>query len=152
MGPLAPGSRGSGSLSLGSRGEGRLLRTRVLRPRWLTVAWILWAAAWLALPAPAAGAPLPPARAVASDGVAGTFTPPAVEVAALRPALVAQGLTAADADLVLARLTPAERAELAQRVGELTVGGDGGLLVIVLILVLAILLYLPMAGRMQGWW
>jgi hypothetical protein len=84
--------------------------------------------------------------------VAGDSAPPAVEGAALREALVAQGLTAADAELVLARLTPAERAELAQRAGELGVGGDGGLWVIVLILVLAILLYLPMAGRMQGWW
>jgi hypothetical protein len=83
--------------------------------------------------------------------VAGGPAPAAVE-GALRPALVAQGLTAAEADLVLARLTPAERAELAQRVGELAVGGDGGLLVIALILVVAILLYLPMAGRMQGWW
>jgi hypothetical protein len=73
--------------------------------------------------------------------------------AALREALVARGLTPADAELVLARLTPAERAELARRAGELAVGGDPSLLLIVgLILLAAILLYLPMAGRMQGWW
>ena len=125
-----------------------MLRTRVLRPRWLTVVLVLWVAAWLALPAPAEGAPLPPARASTADGTTGS----AVEVAALRQALVGQGLTPADAELVLARLTPAERAELAQRAGELAVGGDGTLLIIGLILLVAILLYLPMAGRMQGWW
>lgn len=123
-----------------------MLRTRVLRPRWLTAALVVWAAAWVSLPAPAAGAPLPPARA--SDVAAGS----AVELAALRQALVAQGLTPVDAELVLARLTPAEQAELAQRAGELAVGGDGTLLIIGLILLVAILLYLPMAGRMQGWW
>jgi hypothetical protein len=71
----------------------------------------------------------------------------------LRDALLAQGLTPADADLVLARLTPAERAELAQRAGELGAGADPSLvLIVVAILVAAILLYLPLAGRMQGWW
>lgn len=126
-----------------------MLRTRVLRPRWLTVALILWAAAWLSLPAPADGGPLPPARASTGDGAAGS----AVEMATLREALVAQGLTPADAELVLARLTPAERTELAQRADELAVGGDPSLLLIVgIVLLVAILLYLPMAGRMQGWW
>jgi hypothetical protein len=125
-----------------------MLRTRVLRPRWLTVALVLWAAAWLSLPTLAEGAPLPPARASTGDATERS----AVEVAALRQALVAQGLTPGDAELVLARLTPVERAELAQRVGELAVGGDGTLLIIGLVLLLAILLYLPMAGRMQGWW
>jgi hypothetical protein len=114
----------------------------------LTVVLVLWVAAWLALPAPAEGAPLPPARASTADGT----TRSAVEVAALRQALVGQGLTPADAELVLARLTPAERVELAQRAGELAVGGDGTLLIIGLILLIAILLYLPRAGRMQGWW
>jgi hypothetical protein len=74
-------------------------------------------------------------------------------MAALRQVLVAQGLTPADAELVLARLAPAERAELAQRAGELGAGGDPSLLLIVgIVLLVAILLYLPMAGRMQGWW
>ena len=126
-----------------------MLRTRVLRPRWLTIALVLWAAAWLTLPAPAEGAPLPPARASTADGADGN----AVEVGVLREALVAQGLSPADAEIVLARLTPGERAELAQRAGELGVGGDPSLvLIIAIILLVAILLYLPMAGRMQGWW
>jgi hypothetical protein len=126
-----------------------MLRTRVLRPRWLTVALVLWVAFWLTLPAPAPGAPLPPTRASTTDGVADD----AVEMAALRQVLVAQGLTPADAELVLARLAPAERAELAQRAGELGAGGDPSLLLIVgIVLLVAILLYLPMAGRMQGWW
>lgn len=123
-----------------------MLRTRMLRPRWLTTVLILWTAAWLSLPGPAAGAPLPPARSPAAEA------PAAPEAAAIRHALLSQGLTPADADLLLARLTPAERAELARRADELGVGGDSGLLIIVLILVVAILLYLPMAGRMQGWW
>jgi hypothetical protein len=79
-------------------------------------------------------------------------SPVAPEAAGLRQLLLAQGLTPEDADLVLARLTPAERAELAERAAELRVGGDSGVLIIILILVVAILLYLPMAGRMQGWW
>ena len=126
-----------------------MLRTRVLRPRWLTIALVLWAAAWLTLPAPAEGAPLPPARASTADAADGR----AGEAGVLREALVAQGLSPADAEIVLARLTPGERAELAQRVEELGVGGDPSLLLIAgIILLVAILLYLPMAGRMQGWW
>ncbi len=130
--------------------EGTMLRTRVLRPRWLTLALVLWASVWLALPVPAEGASLPPARALAADGLAHAS---AIDSAALRDALIGQGLTPTDAELVMARLTPAERAELARRAGELGVGGDPSLVLIVaLILVAAILLYLPMAGRMQGWW
>jgi hypothetical protein len=126
-----------------------MLRTRILRPRWLTIALVLWAAAWVTLPAPAEGAPLPPARASIADGADGR----AVEAGVLREALVAQGLSPADAEIVLARLTPGERAELAQRVEELGVGGNPSLLLIAgIILLVAILLYLPMAGRMQGWW
>jgi hypothetical protein len=128
-----------------------MLRARILRPRWLTTVLILWAAAWLTLPAPADGAPLPPGHGPAAEGTAQAEAL-APEVATLRQALLSQGLTPADADLVLARLTPAERAELARRAGELGVGGDSGLLILVLILVVAILLYLPMAGKMQGWW
>ena len=126
-----------------------MLRTRLLRPRWLTAALILWGSAWLALPAPVEGAPLPPARETGARAAT-----PVVDGPALRDALVAQGgLTPVDADLVLARLTPAERAELAQRVGEAGAGGDPSLvLIVVAILVAAILLYLPLAGRMQGWW
>ncbi len=84
-----------------------------------------------------------------ADGAEGS----AVEGGILREALVAQGLSPADAEIVLARLTPGERAELAQRAGELGVGGNPSLFLIVgVVLLLAILLYLPMAGRMQGWW
>jgi hypothetical protein len=125
-----------------------MLQTRVLRPRPLTVALVLWTVVWLSLPAPSEGAPLPPTRTSAADGPAEN----AAEVATLRQALVAHGLAPADAEVVLARLSPAERAELAQRAGELAVGGDGTLLIIGLIVLIAILLYLPMAGRMQGWW
>jgi hypothetical protein len=126
-----------------------MLRTRILRPRWLTVVLVLWAVAWLALPVPGEGAPLPPSRTAPGDQGSGG----AVDLATVRDALVTQGLTPAEADLVLARLTPAERAELAQRAGELAVGGDPALLLIVgIVLLIAILLYLPLAGRMQGWW
>lgn len=126
-----------------------MLRSRILRPRWLTVAMILWAVVWLAVPAPSEGAPVPPSRASAADQAAASDG----ELGTVREALVRQGLTPADADLVLARLTPSERAELAQRAEELAVGGDPSLLLIIgIVLLVAILLYLPMAGRMQGWW
>ena len=125
-----------------------MLRTRILRRRWLTVALVLWGAAWLTLPAPAEGAPLPPARA-AAEGVAAA----SADAPALRDALVARGLAPDDAEAVVARLTPAERAELARRAEEIGVGGDPSfVLIALLILVAAILLYLPLAGRMQGWW
>ena len=125
------------------------LRTRLLRPRWLTAALVLWAAVWLTLPAPADGAPLPPVPSSPGSPVDGA----AGESGILREALAAQGLSAADVEVVLARLTPAERSELAQRAGELGVGGDPSLILIIgIVLLVAILLYLPMAGRMQGWW
>jgi hypothetical protein len=111
---------------------------------------VLWGVAWLALPVPGEGAPLPPSRASDVDRGA---VPATVDLTTVRDALVGQGLTPADADLVLARLTPAERQELAQRAGEVAVGGDPSLILIAaIILIVAILLYLPMAGRMQGWW
>jgi hypothetical protein len=126
-----------------------MLRTRLLRPRWLTAALVLWAAAWLTLPVPSEGAPLPPVSSSAGGSVDGA----AVETGILREALTAQGLSPADVDTVLARLTPAERTELAQRAAEMGVGGDPALFLIVgIVLLVAILLYLPMAGRMQGWW
>jgi len=126
-----------------------MLRTRLLRPRWLTVALVLWAAAWLTLPVPAEGAPLPPGPSSPRAPVDGA----AVEAGILREALTAQGLSRADVDTVLARLTPAERTELAQRAAEMGVGGDPSLILIIgIVLLIAILLYLPMAGRMQGWW
>jgi hypothetical protein len=126
-----------------------MLRTRLLRPRWLTVALVLWAAAWLTLPVPAEGAPLPPGPSSPGAPVDGA----AVEAGILREALTAQGLSRADVDTVLARLTPAERTELAQRAAEMGVGGDPSLILIIgIVLLIAILLYLPMAGRMQGWW
>ena len=125
-----------------------MLRTRILHPRWLTIALVLWAVVWLALPVPGEGAPIPPSRATPTDPVPGP-----VDLAIVRDALVTQGLTPADAELVLARLTPAEQQELAQRAGELAVGGDPSLILIAgIILLIAILLYLPLAGRMQGWW
>ena len=124
-------------------------RTRLLLPRWLTVALVLWAAAWLTLPAPAEGAPLPPVPSGPGASVDGA----AIEAGILREALTAQGLSRADVEVVLARLTPAERAELAQRAAEIGVGGDPSLILIIgIVLLVAILLYLPMAGRMQGWW
>jgi hypothetical protein len=128
-----------------------MLRTRVLHPRWLATVLVLWAVVWVALPAPAEGAPLPPARATAS-GESADGAPRAPAEEALRRTLVSQGLTPGDIDFVLARLTPAERTELAQRAEEVGVGGDGTVLIIILVLIAAILLYLPMAGKMQGWW
>jgi hypothetical protein len=126
-----------------------MLRTRLLRPRWLTVALVLWAAAWLTLPVPAEGVPLPPVPSSPGAPVDGAT----VEAGILREALTAQGLSRADVDTVLARLTPAERTELAQRAAEMGVGGDPSLILIIgIVLLIAILLYLPMAGRMQGWW
>ena len=101
-----------------------MLRTRILRPRWLTTVLILWAAAWLALPDPGGRGAAAPGRGPAAEAAGRPRRP----TPALRHALLSQGLTPADADLVLARLTPAERAELARRAGELGVGGDSGLL------------------------
>ena len=125
-----------------------MLRIRILRPRWLTITLVLWAAFWLVLPVPGEGAPLPPSRATPADSTAAPL-----DLAVVRDALVTEGLTPGDAELVLARLTPAERQELARRAGELGVGGDPSLVLIAaIVLIIAILLYLPLAGRMHGWW
>jgi hypothetical protein len=126
------------------------MQTRFLRPRWLTVVLILWAAVRLAAPSPASAGPLPP-RAAGEWG--GGAEAGALEGRVLRGVLAAHGLSDDEARALLARLTPAERAELAARVDELATGrGTGFLLVIVAILLVAVLLYLPMAGRMEGWW
>ena len=149
VGDWAGGGRAASS-SPGRLWGNTMLRTRILRPRGLTVALVLWVVAWLTLPMPGEGAPLPPSRAPAAERVTAIA---AVDLATIREALVSQGLTPADADLVLARLTPTEQQELAQRVGELGVGGNPSLLLIAgIVILVAILLYLPMAGRMQGWW
>jgi hypothetical protein len=128
-----------------------MLRLRFLRPRWLAVTLVAWGIVWAALPAPVEGAPLPPRpSATAAPGAEGALAP---ELRTARLALVAQGLAPGDADRLLARLSPAERAELAARAGELAAGGDATLLIVAIaLLIAAILLYLPMAGRMEGWW
>ena len=127
-----------------------MLRTRLLRPRWLTVALVLWAAVWLTLPAPADGAPL--AAGPVIPGLARGWGRRRGPASSGRP-WPPRGCPPADVEVVLARLTPAERTELAQRAAELGVGGDPALLLIIgIVLLVAILLYLPMAGRMQGWW
>jgi hypothetical protein len=127
-----------------------MLRPRLLRPRWLVVTLVAWGIAWAALPAPVDAAPLPPRASAAAELGPGALSP---ELRTARLALVAQGLAPGDADRILARLSPAERAELAARAEELGAGGDATLLIVAIVLIVAaILLYLPMAGRMEGWW
>jgi hypothetical protein len=74
----------------------------------------------------------------------------ALEVRLARAELETLGLARADVEALLRRLAAEERGELVARRGELGVGGDVTL--IAALLVIALLLYLPMAGRIAGWW
>lgn len=123
-----------------------MLRPRMLGPRLVSRALVLWGAAWLALPSGLDAAPLPPEPA----GTAAAGAIPALEARLARAELEALGLAPRDVDALLARLSADERAELVARAAELGVGGH--VAVLALLLVIALLLYLPMAGRTAGWW
>lgn len=125
-----------------------MLRDRVLGARWLVYLCVTWSVAFTALPRLAAGAPIPPARA---DGAAGDLEAvrAALEQKVVRDRLAELGVSAAEAEAVLDRLSPAERSEVAARAQELDAGGSAGpaILAIAIIVGILVILVLELMGR-----
>jgi len=126
-----------------------LCRERLLRRRGLALALVAWGILWLALPRVAETAPVGSGRTADEAGGGLVSTPEARDAAVVRERLRELGLSAADAEAVLARLSPEERAELAARAPELGVGGDvaAPLLAVAIIVGLLVILFLELIGR-----
>lgn len=117
-----------------------MLRDRLLRSRWLVYLIVAWGVVLAAVPHPADAAPFPPARA---EG-----TPGDPDAALIRERLLGLGVSPADVAVLLARLTPAERAELAARADELAAGGNTvALIAVSIIFVMLVILILELMGR-----
>jgi hypothetical protein len=115
-------------------------------PRWLVWLAVLWSAGIATVPSLGDAAPLPPARVGAGESEAAGRL---LEHHAVRAQLGALGLSAAHADAVWARLTPAEREELAARADELRAGGDpvAAGVAIAIIVAMFVILTLELIGR-----
>lgn len=124
-----------------------MLRDRLLRPRWLVHLIVAWGVAIAAVPHIAESAPVPPSREAAGPGDLGVLRA-ALESRIVRDRLASLGVSPADAETVLERLSPAERTELASRVDELGAGAGGvEFLALAIILALVVILVLELLGR-----
>ena len=126
-----------------------MLRDHLLARTPLLYVLITWGILISLLPAPAIGAPLP--TQLSHDGVPasdlGTVRQ-ALEMRAVRQQLEALSVTPAEAEAKLARLSPDELHQLAQRAEEIRAGGDGvGALVFVLVVLLLVIVVLELMGR-----
>jgi Family of unknown function (DUF6627) len=124
-----------------------MVRDCLVRPRWLSVVLVAWGVLVAALPSVGNAAPLPPSR----DGTEPTDLDALVrllEQKVIRTRLGELGLSAAEAEEVLRRLSPDERSELAARVEELDAGGNAAAaLAIAIIVGLVVILTLELLGR-----
>jgi len=125
-----------------------MVRDRLLRPRWLVWLLVAWGIAIASAPRPGEGAPLPPARGA---GAAGSLevVRTQLERRLVETRLAALGVSGEEAAVVWARLSPAEREELAARVDELRSGGDVFIAVVAIGIVVAmfVILALELIGR-----
>jgi hypothetical protein len=128
--------------------EESMLRDRMLRRRWLVSLIVAWGIGIAALPP--GGEALPPLAgedgSVADESWAARG---ALERRLIRDRLNALGVSAADTEAVLERLSPEERAEMAARAGELDAGGDSGvaILAIAILIGMIAILVLELLGR-----
>jgi hypothetical protein len=113
---------------------------------WLVVAW---GVAIASAPHPAAAAPLAPARGAGASGSLGALARTELERRLVQARLAALGVSAEEADEVWARLSPAERAEVARRADELRAGGDIFIAMVAIGIVVAmfVILALELIGR-----
>ena len=121
---------------------------RILRPRWVVWLALAWSVAMASAPRLGDAAPLPPEGAAAAGGdlgMARTF----LERRLVQAQLAALGVSEAEATELWERLTPAERAELAERADELRAGGDpvAAGVAIAIIVAMFVILVLELIGR-----
>ena len=129
--------------------SGALARDRLLRRRPLVGVLIAWGILWMTLPRLAETAPIaPPGVTDEASGELGAAREE-VEARVVRERLTALGASPADADALLARLSPEERAELAARAPELAAGGNPAapVLAVAIIVGLLVILVLELIGR-----
>ncbi len=126
-----------------------MLRDHLFARTPLLYVLITWGIFVSLLPVPALGAPLP--AQLSPGDVAGRdleTVRQTLEMQAVRQQLEALGVTPAEAETKLARLSPDELHQLAQRADEIRAGGDGvGALAFVLVVVLLVILILELLGR-----
>ncbi len=114
---------------------------------YVLIAWGIMISLW---PAPVLGAPLP--AQLSQGDVAGRDLETVrhtLEMQAVRQQLEALGVTPAEAEAKLARLSSDELHQLAQRAEEIRAGGDEvlGALVFVLLVILLVIVILELMGR-----
>ena len=124
-----------------------MIRERLLRSRWLVWPAVFWGVATIAAPRLGETAPLPPARA--ADPVVGSAVAAPLAHPIVQARLAALGVSPDDAAALWARLTPAERTELAARADELHAGGDplAAGVAIAIIVAMVVILALELIGR-----
>ena len=124
-----------------------MLRDRLLSHRWLVYLIVAWAVGIAAVPRLGEAAPLAPTR----DGSASVdleVDRALLEQRLIRERLGALGVSPAEAEAALARLSPEERTEMAARVDELDAGGNGvAILAIAIIVGMIVILALELLGR-----
>ncbi|MGH7322273.1 MAG: PA2779 family protein [Candidatus Rokuibacteriota bacterium] len=124
-----------------------MVRDRLLSYRWLVYGIVVWGMAVASVPQVADAAPLPPARAGSGDTDLDTLRH-LLERRIVRDRLAAVGVSPADAEAALQRLSPEERSELATRAQELEAGGNGvAFLAVAIIIGLVVILILELLGR-----
>jgi hypothetical protein len=125
-----------------------MARDRMLPPRWLVWLVLAWSVAIAAVPRVGDAAPLPPERAAdaASDADAARVL---AERRLVQARLARLGVSETEAAALWERLTPAERAEVAERVSELQAGGDpvAAGVAIAIIVAMLVILALELIGR-----
>jgi hypothetical protein len=125
-----------------------MVRDRLLRPRWPVWVLVAWCLVLASAPRLGDAAPLPPARAAgAASGLENTRL--ILDHRLVRERLAALGVSEAEAAELWRRLTPAERAELAERADELRAGGDpvAATVAIAIIVAMFVILALELIGR-----
>ena len=122
-------------------------RDRLLSYRWLVYLIVAWGVGIAVVPRLGEAAPLPPTR----DGSAAVdleVVRTLLEQRLIRERLGELGVSPAEAEAALARLSPEERREMAARVDELDAGGNGvAILAIAIIVGMIVILILELLGR-----
>lgn len=126
-----------------------MVRDRLLGPRWFVWLIVAWGVTIASAPHPGETAPLAPARAAGASGSLDALARIELERRLVQARLAALGVSGEEAREVWARLSPAERAELARRADELRAGGDIFIAMVAIGIVVAmfVILTLELIGR-----